>query len=352
MAIKSESEKLVRISQPGYIYSCGYYTQNCWVDDDRLILSRRQGKHCVESVNKAELILVDLKQKTETILYSEQGKGISHIVKGNMLYFVENGNTLCSLNVDTCERKTIFVCETEIVQPHITSDGRYISWFDTEGKTPEQTCRRIDLDTGNVEIMIKIGFLPPFKVANHFMICPTDPDKVFFAHEGDTTYISNRLWMLRKGKVPYNFAKQRLDHNGNLIDCFGHECWAPDGKGVYFVKYDISPSKPTGIGYVDLSSRMPKILYSKYKYWHVCAAPNGKYLAADIGPNDLDENDLGNSGVCLIDIDKNSEKIVAKVKNTRSHPGHPHPQFNPSCSRICFNNAIDRDTLSVEIIDI
>ena len=69
-----------------------------------------------------------------------------------------------------------------------------------------------------------------------------------------------------------------------------------------------------------------------------------------MGPNDLDENDMGVSGVCLIDLEKKTETKLATVHNMRSHPGHPHPQFNPSCNKICFHDAVDKETLSVGII--
>ncbi|MBR6509056.1 MAG: hypothetical protein IKT38_00425 [Clostridia bacterium] len=355
MSISVETKNIkefTRVYQAEYIYSCGYYSQNCWVDDNRLILTRMRNLPKDKFCGGTDLVLVDVENKTEKVIFSQELMGISYVVHKNIVYFVKTKNQLCSIDVETLEEKILYTCETDIVQPHITADGGYIAWFDAEGKTMKQTCRRIDLKTCEVEKMLEVGFLPPFYVANHFMICPTDPDKIFFAHEGDTTYITNRLWMFEKGKEPYNLAKQRLDENGNLIDCFGHESWVADGKGLYFVKYDVSPSKPTGIGYVDLETREVKILYTKNKYWHVCAAPNGKYLAADLGPNDLDENNLMNSGVCLINIENNTEEIIVNVKNHRSHPGHPHPQFNPSCSRMCFHDAFADGTLSVGIVDI
>lgn len=355
MSIFMETNNLnefLRIYKQEYIYSCGYYSQNCWVDNDRLILSRRRNLSKDNFFGGTDLILVDTKRKSEKVICSDNSYGVNHIVFGNTLYYVKEGNRLCSIDIDTLEKKTVYTCETDIVQPHITADGRYLCWFDEEGKTFKQTCRRLDLKTGEAEIMVEYGFAPPFYVANHFMICPTNPDIIFFAHEGDTTYITNRLWIAEKGKEPYNLAEQRLDKNGNLLDCFGHESWASDGKGLYFVKYACSPEPPCGIGYVDLETKQLKILYSKYKYWHVCAAPNGKYLTADIGPNDLNENDIGCSGVCLIDLEKNTEKILVDVKNGKSHPAHPHPQFNPSCTKICFNDAMEDGTLSVGIVNI
>lgn len=352
---KTNIKDYLLFTEQNSFYSCGYYSQNCWVDDNRLVLSRTKKSSDKES-SVTDFILVDLNDKTEKVLLSYEGaSNTAHVVFKNTLYYVEDAMLLCSLDVDTLERKEIYRAKDEPIRfPHMTADGRYMNWF-YEGNSAQKdiwTCYRIDLETGEIVKMVEKAFLPPFKVANHFMICPTNPDIMFFAHEGDTTYITNRLWIAEKGKEPYNIAKQRLDNNGNLIDCFGHESWAADGKGLYFVKYACSPEPPWGVGYVDLQSREARILYTKYKCWHVCAAPNGRYLAADLAPEKTDVDGVEQTGICLIDMKNNTEIIIANVNNHKKHPGHPHPQFNPSCKRICFHHAIDMDTLAVGIIDI
>lgn len=353
---KKEPKEYLRIYETGYNTSCGYYSQNCWVDDDRLVISRCRNPKSDGTDSGIDLILVDLTDNSEKLLVHLDNV-TSTVVHGTTLYYIENAFALCSIDVETLERKEVYKSTNEPIGfPHITADGRYLNWSyeGTKGLTKDNcnTCYRIDLQTGKVIKMVEKGFLPPFKIANHFMINPVNPDLMFFSHEGDTTYVTNRLWLAPLGKEPYNIAKQRLDENGNLIDCFGHESWAADGKGLYFVKYDVSPSKPTGIGYVDIESGKYEILFTGNKYWHVCASSNGKYLASDIGPNELDADDLGKSGVCLIDLEKGTEEVIARVKNQRSHPGHPHPQFNPSCTRLCFHDAVDKETLAVGVINI
>ena len=349
---KNNTKPFLRVCESEYDYSCGYYSQNCWVDDDRLVLVKSK-RNINSDFKELEYVLIDVINKTEKFLVrvtrSLNSGDSNNVVYGNLLYYVSDDHILCSINVDTLEKKEIFECDTPIAFPHMTADGRYINWYGKESNKDFQTCMRIDLKTGEVIKMLEKGFLPPFKVANHFMLCPTNPDMLFFSHEGDATYITNRLWICELGKEPYNLAKQRLDENGNLMDCFGHESWSADGKGVYFVKYLCSPEPPHGIGYVDIETRQSKMMFTGNYYWHVCAAPNGKYLAADLQP--VDEEGLI-SGVCLIDIEKNTEKILVTVRNNKKHPGHPHPQFNPSCNKICFHDIIDEDTVSVGIINI
>ena len=72
-----------------------------------------------------------------------------------------------------------------------------------------------------------------------------------------------------------------VDINGNLAECFGHESWAPHGKGMYFVKYPVSPQPPKGICYVDLKTREISLLYSGFPYWHVGVSENNRFLLAD-----------------------------------------------------------------------
>jgi hypothetical protein len=242
ISVKSGNREALRVFETGYNYSCGYYSENCWVGDDRLVLSRNKKMPEGHFKGETELVLIDLKNKSEKVLYREGGDFLNynHLVYGNTLYYVEDKKTLCGINVDTLERKEIYRSTGCIVAPHITADGRYINWSD-EDYNPEReiwTCLRIDFETGKVIKMFEKGFLPPYKTANHMMICPTNKDLVFFSHEGVTTYVANRLWMASFGKEPYCIARPRFDDNGNLIDCFGHESWAVDGKGVYFVKYD------------------------------------------------------------------------------------------------------------------
>ena len=40
ISVKSGNREVIRIFEKGYNYSLGYYSENCWVDDDRLVLSR------------------------------------------------------------------------------------------------------------------------------------------------------------------------------------------------------------------------------------------------------------------------------------------------------------------------
>jgi len=352
--------KYLSIYEPGYVYSCGYYSQNRWVDDKRLVLHKYKQPEGEDAIS-VDLVLIDTEEQTEKFLTRIDGIWdlitADVVVHRENVYFTRNKNTLCCINVDTLEEKKIYQSDMPIIFSHITADGRYLNWmYQEKNDTFHSThsCMRIDLKTLDVIKVIEKGFAYPYMTANHFMISPTDPDTVFFAHEGISSYVANRLWIAEVGKEPYNLAKQRFDENGDLIDYFGHESWAADGKGLYFIKYISSPTPPRGIGYVDLETRETKILYSKYKYWHVCAAPDGRHLAADLGPGTFNENKICSSGgVCLVDMENGTEEmILADLKYSQAHPGHQHPQFNPSSTKICFHNVLDDGSVTVGVVDI
>ena len=188
-------------------------------------------------------------------------------------------------------------------------------------------------------------FAPPFTVSNHMMLSPTDPDTIFFSHEGVTFYVSNRLWIAKLGEEPRNIAKQKLNADGDLGDCFGHECWAADGKGLYFVKYPCSPEPPRGLCYVDLATNEVKMLFSKFPYWHVSADNGGRYLAADTQSGDR-------SWVCLADMKTGEEIQLADCRINWVHPCHPHPHFNTNDTKLAFHELVDAGQVVVGIMDV
>ena len=96
---QNNSNGFIRLSEPDFNYSCGYYAQNCWVDDDRLILCRYRNLPDSEFYGGTDLLLVDLKNKTERILVSNEGKrSISYIVYKNKIYYADKRKTLCCFN--------------------------------------------------------------------------------------------------------------------------------------------------------------------------------------------------------------------------------------------------------------
>ena len=336
----------------GYHYNLGYYSINRWVDDERIVLARSKEMY---EWKGAELVLVDLKNETETVIINDNNSG-ECLVYGDLVYYMRGLDLVC-YSISTGEKKVVMVGAEHGADenirpafPHITTDGRYVSLQNFPKDRQVTHAWVVDTLTGAVETFTIPPFAPPFWVISHVMVSPTDKDKVFFCHEGTTFYISNRLWLWEKGKASRVLVKQRLNELGNLGDCCGHECWCPDGKGLYYVKYSCSPSKPSGICYVSLDGEMtaPDLRYSKYPYWHVCVSPDGKLLASD--------SQEGLSGVNVINIETGEEKQYLHTGPDRTHPTHPHPCFSPSSTRLSFSDYREVDgkaqMLGVGIIDL
>lgn len=323
------------ISDNEYHYTTGYYTANKWIDNDTIVASRSKSQQVVRSEGQAvELVKISLSTGEKTVLCNDATSYISHVVHGNSVYYT-TGKEIKKIDTNTGKISVVYedilFKETEnpnLFEPEITNDGKYLSVY-VQPKNKPTAFVVINLEKGTAKIMFEKGFSDPFPEANHGMICPADPNIMFFAHEGDTRYITNRLWIYnRKTDQMYNLAKQNLDINGNLADCFGHESWAPDGNGVYFVKYPVSPVPPKGICYVDIKSRESKLIYSGFPYWHVGVSSDNKFLLADTYEEP--------SKVVVIDKSDDSETQIDAVGILPNHPAHPHPQMSPDTKTVIY----------------
>ena len=329
-----EQDGKITLASDRYQYTFGYYSRNPWAGDDVCVMARAEDFENREE--KPQLVAVDYNARTVTELGIMPGGWSEFVLHGEMVYWIDDG-ALCSRNIWGGDFSKI--AEMPGMNfPHMTADGNFLNWeADRDGKYCGFVC---DVRTGEITELAAMRFAQPFPVANHMMICPTDPDILFFAHEGTTEYISNRLWLAEKGRAPRSIARQHLDHNGNLGDCYGHEMWAPDGKGLWFVKYSVSPQPPCGISYVDIATGKTTLHFSKYRYWHVAASPDGRYLGADTQENPC--------GVCVIDLATGEERRIADAPITWKHPCHPHPCFSPTSKYVAYHHLYEgKTTVSV-----
>ncbi|MBQ7337477.1 MAG: hypothetical protein IJW40_03375 [Clostridia bacterium] len=328
------------ITSDNYHYTYGYYSNNSWVDGDILIAARSARDDAV-NFGPAELVALDIYNE-EAWLLPITAKGYSEYVVDSELIYYLTGNDLRCFNLLTGTEHTV-ITMSSMSFPHITANGSHINV--SRHVNGLDTGTVINTQTGETYDIMAVRFEEPYPIANHHMICPTDPTVMFFSHEGTTTDIPDRLWIAKLGEEPYNIAYQTVDANGKPLDCFGHEYWAPDGEGLYFVKYSVSPSFPKGVCYVSLDDiENPEVLYSKYPYWHVSCSPDGRYVTSDTQSGSY-------SGVCLIDTETDEEIMVYKAQTYRqTHPGHPHPCFNTTSTALCFNDHnLDNGRVSIGV---
>lgn len=348
-----KTTKIIKIGDKDYHYTSGYYTQNKWLDDDTVILCRAIDPR-IGNVRgrtyKIEMVKFSLKDKSMEVLCDDMTGSI--VVNGGKIYYTtENGLNVYNTKTNKTEiiykndyfigengiRKNIEGIPAKMTFPHITNDGKYVSLFCSEQADVPGVFIRVNTETGEEEKIFEKAFKKPLNVANHWMICPENKDLFFYAHEGETYYITNRLWLYDyKNDRDWNVAKQRLDENGTLGECYGHEMWAPDGKGVYYVKYPVSTMGPTGVSYVDIETGKQELLYSGYKYWHAGVSRDGRYIVADT------QYAPYQSEVVVIDKKSGEEFVVDMPDMTAVHPCHPHPQMSPDNSKVCYN-ALDEE---------
>lgn len=334
------------ISDENMHYSFGYYAENKWLDGKRLVLMRSNIPEMIYDGTdrvKTELIIYDTEIGDADLVDTGIGAFTDFLADRGKVYYVKDG-ALIVYNPNTCQKKTLFTAE-RIGSLHISADGKYISLFSC---SPE-ICRfyRVNTESGEGELMFETSFGGEFPYANHGMISPTDKDVLFFAHEGDTRIIGDRLWIydMREG-LARNIAPQNLDEEGLPLDCFGHEAWAHNGDGLYFVKYRESRTKP-GICYADIKGNPPQLLYTGYDYWHVGTSSSGRYLTADTRNLGADR-----SGVVLIDIKTGKEMLIDAPHVTFRHPCHPHPQLSPDDKFLIYHFQNEYGRVAVKLVSL
>jgi hypothetical protein len=320
-----------------------YYTANSWADGEHLVLSRMENrKHSMA----CRLFLVDITTGEERFL-TEKAFWSKSVVQDSFVYHLTEHEIL---RTGLADGKTELLWSGDFRYrldgpPSLTADGHYLSLY-WELADKSTSINRFDIQTGRMEEVYHTCFHYPFEIANHCMLNPQNPNLMFFSHEGNCNYITNRLWLADCEKhTAYNLFKQRLNQEGGNGEPSGHEMWAPDGKGVYFIKYITTTIPPKGVMYFDLAKNEAKSIASKYEYWHAAAAPDSVRVCADTQING------DTSEVVYIDPQNGVEKIVALAKTDWAHPCHPHPQFSPDGRYICYTALGENEKTVVGIVE-
>lgn len=329
------------INIPGMNLAGTYVTADGWVDERHIIASAHGNLSSME----CSLLMIDIESgQAECVI--KNAKWPCFCVKKGLLYHTYK-NRIYRTDLKTRISELIYenIGENSFEgPPGITYDGKCISLQhkDKMGNTA------IDLfwtEEKRFETVYHSSFFPPFERATHSMVNPSNPEEVFFCHEGDCRYITNRMWIYRKDKEKAeNFYKQTLDECGANGDCCGHEMWSENGNYMFFVKYPVSTIEPKGIFRVNVSNGCAELIAGKYPYWHVGVYKNGELLAGDTTEED------GNIHVVLICGE--NEEIIADAKTTWQHPVHPHPVFSPSGRRLYFTNIDSSNRAVINICEI
>lgn len=157
----------------------------------------------------------------------------------------------------------------------------------------------------------------------HAQFSPTDPDLMLLVQEGWVDYRTGgkipasekRLWLLRRGKKAEPLLSVKPSHTQ------GHEFWAADGQGVWFVDY------AAGTGRVSLATGKAEIIWPGGTC-HSHADASGQYLVGDIGPFTWDAG-------CRVAFYNTRTRKEVNIVSALPPPPYarkayhldPHPQF-------------------------
>lgn len=320
-----------------------YFTAMSWMSDSRHIVVCTD----IDSENMGMYVKADTTNGDSEVILDRLNWGRGLVSPDDKLYYYDGPfiyeydladgrrRTVCSLDPEAAVYGPLSItndCETMGIYWRI--DGQWI-------------IGTVDVKTGLVTEAARPSFEEPYPIANHAMVNPEHPNLLFFAHEGQTEHIGDRIYVIDTGtgEIRNAFLQQRLD-SGEHGDYVGHEMWAPDGRHLYFVKYPHSPMQPTGVYRVDKWNGEAEFINGDYRYWHVSLSPDGRWAVADT------IEDGGGSKVVLIDLEQRTSRLLCEQPMWVHHPGHPHPSFSPDSRKVSFTFADEESRLWVGIVEI
>ena len=329
------------LNEAGKNVAHSYVTNECFDGADAIVTARLKSldsQHCT-------YVRTDLVTGEEEVIF-EHGVWPEFTVKNGKLYHTE-GRILRVTDIRTKKSKDLWEAPYPLAGPvFVTNDEKYGSacW---KYEDRSFSLGRVNLETGIHEEFCRKSFPWPYTDASHCMINPVNPDQIFFCHEGDCNYITNRLWLIdRKAGTVNNIFRQKMDSEGGNGEACGHEHWSADGKGLYFIKYISATVLPKGVWYCDIESGEARSVASGGAYWHVGVSPDGNRLAADTQvPGEQ-------SDVVLIDQKAGTEIPMVRGKTNWKHPCHPHPVFSPDGKKVCFTMLNEEGNTCVSIVSL
>ncbi|MCQ6563124.1 oligogalacturonate lyase family protein [Paenibacillus mendelii] len=329
------------IGEPGTDTGRHYFTAMSWMSDNRhIVLNAKLGTF------QCQYVKFDTVSGTTTVLAEDEQWAAGAVSPDDKLYYIR-GNEIMVIDLTTMEKNVCYRAEQgkDFHGPlSFTNDGQTLGTYMYD---PNGICSlgTIDLASGLLHVAAIPQFVKPYSVANHAMVNPVNPNLVYYAHEGKTEFIPDRLWVadMRTGEVKNIYRQKRLE-DGTLVEYCGHEMWASNGEGMYFVKYSPSPLKPTGVFFADYRGENWAFINGDYAYWHACVSPDGRYIVADT-------HELITK-IVLIDLQTKTSELLCEQQMWWDHPGHPHPSFSPDSRKVSFTFADEDNRLWAGIIEL
>lgn len=316
-----------------------YFTQQQWSDDGNSFVCCTYDS--VDRIYRIYLYNVE----TETIKYLDSGFSECIVCNGDYVYFLKKTEGIYTLwknsflNDEPSELIYTFADGIAPSMPHISNDGRYISFecSDSEYKNfprPANTKALVRLDLQTLEFKYTYYSYNYSNIINHVQVNPMYSNLLYFCHETDTangftwTDIQERASIMDLDTNGVIHIPQGLIENSNSnMLLFTHEYWSADGEYLYITNLlgQGEHVSPNGIVRVNKDGSHRKYYYSdliKPKYEgglglrsnHSYASGDNEYFAIDC------------EWVYIMRADTNQVFPICDTSfYTKGHPYHPHP---------------------------
>lgn len=317
----------------------GYFTASSWRSNSRdLIVSANVNP----DTHRCRYVLYNTETGGSRVLAENVPYGAGTSASDDRYYYCV-GNKILAVDFERAHVSEVCKVDEEmkLIGPvSISSDGKTVSVIGS--KEDHTLVLSVNVPTGRWRIAIDPKFAQPFPSAS-----PVYTDLIFYAHEGMTERIPDRIWVVDADKgEAVNLFKQMLLEDGTVGECVGHEMWSYDGERLYFVKYGVSPLAPKGIYYVTKDGQRWGCVNSEHVHWHAAVSPDGRWAVSDTGPGGT------RSRIVLTDVHSGKSAVLCEIDRWKHHPGHPHPSFSPDSSKVSFTYEDESGYLRVGCMDV
>ncbi|MFI4912513.1 MAG: hypothetical protein ACIAQZ_12680 [Sedimentisphaeraceae bacterium JB056] len=275
----------------------------------------------------------------------------------NKLYYTKDAYVYC-FDLETNQNTLITVHpfgKAFYGVPSVSNDGTIMTVYWRDAEDRPRNISTINTVTGAFNTIIVSSYIKSVfgdDSIDHPMVNPVYKNLFFYCRNTLTGLpLSDRTWVYDQDLDVHKNIYEQKYVDESLGEYVGHEMWAYNGEKLYFVKYNSSPIKPTGLMWVDKwNSDEYGYVNGDYSYLHASVSPDEKWMSADtayvLGPVERE------SDVCLINMKTKKSKILAKVDTWVDQPGHVHPSFSQDSKKVTFTFADENNNLWVGYIDI